>query len=90
MPKKLPVKYFPDGYIARITRKKLTASVEREAKRWSRPYFDTWEEAHEHLTNTAIERAGKIAKEYASAFRLFDRVRRMKPPSAAPTTEPNP
>jgi hypothetical protein len=77
MAKALPRKYFP-GYTARIYYRK----VDKWATMLKEPYFDTWEEAHNHMLEKAKCEVTNAEKALAAAKRHLKRVEAMKEPES--------
>lgn len=80
MSKPNPKKWF-SSHIAKISFRKVDKWAENFKK--YRPYFDTWEEAHQFMLERAKIDLAIAMKAAASAERHLKKVQAMKPPSEA-------
>ena len=72
-------KWFVNDYFARITLRKCDRNA--EFFKSVTPFFDTWEEAHQYLTNRAQDRLKKAKAELPAAERNIKRVAGLKTPN---------
>lgn len=82
MAKKLPLAFFPGYLMASIRHRTVDAWAERNARNFPNlyPYFDTWQEAHDHLSASAKKRLDAAKRELATAERHFTKVKAMVQP----------
>lgn len=78
MAKANPKAWFPNGYMARMSYK----SVGKHERAWSntRPYFDTWAEAHGWMLAVAEKRLKRAQADLKSATRYHAKVKAMSEP----------
>lgn len=77
-----PRYWYVNEYYARITLRKWSAWDDVGSSGLGRRYFQTWEEAHAHLTTKASERLKKAKAELPAAQRNIQRVANLKTPNA--------
>jgi F0F1-type ATP synthase gamma subunit len=73
-----PKKWFPWRYVARISLRKVDKWSERMSS--SQPYFDSWEEARDHMHRKATQRVRVANDELQAARRHLLKVEGLKPP----------
>jgi hypothetical protein len=83
-----PRKWFVNLYAAKITLRKVNKWDEFHAKHGAAHFFDTWEEAHAHLTAKASERLKKAKAELPAAQRNIQRVGNLKTPNVRGNRQP--
>jgi glutathione S-transferase len=76
----LPRKWFPGTWMAKAKFAKVDWWAEFHRKN-GHPYFDTWEEAHQHMVEKSKERLKRAQRELKSAEAFAKRVALMKPPA---------
>lgn len=77
MAKKLETKWFPSPWTATVKLKKVDRWA--ESFKAQTPYFDTWEEAHDHQMRCATTRLERARKELKSAERYAAKVAQLQP-----------
>ena len=76
-----PRKWFVNEYFGRITLRAVDGWAEYHQKMTGAHYFDTWEQAHAHLTEKVAKRLKKAKAELPAAKRAVERVANLKPPN---------
>ena len=76
-----PRYWYVNEYYARITLRKWSAWDDVGSSGLGRRYFETWEQAHEHLKAKAAERLKKAKAELPAAERNIQRVANLKTPN---------
>lgn len=86
MAKKLPKKWFPNSYIVSLRERKVDKWAEHFKEH--RPYFDTWQDAHQWMVSNGearIDEAKKnlerAKKELKSAERYLEKTQAMQEPT---------
>lgn len=77
-----PRKWFLNEYFGRITLRAVNGWDEIHQRTSGTHYFDTWEQAHAHLTELTARRLKKAKAELPAAKRAMLRVAALKPPNA--------
>jgi len=76
-----PRYWYVNEYFARITLRKWSGWDDAGGSGLGRRYFETWEQAHEHLKTKAAERLKKAKAELPAAQRSIQRVANLRPPN---------
>jgi hypothetical protein len=80
MPAKLPRKFFPEPFRAKISFRKVGKWEEVFAKRGNVPYFNTWEEARDYMGRTTMEKIKRLECDLARERRHLVRVESLVAP----------
>ncbi len=78
MAKANPKAFFP-GVVATISYKKVDAYAQRQAS--FKPFFDTWEEAHQFMLDRAMKKLELASRELERHRKRLASVLAMKPPA---------
>lgn len=76
-----PRKWFVNEYFGRITMRAVNGWDEIHQRTSGTQYFDTWEQAHAHLTERTAKRLKQAKAELPAAKRAVERVAGLKPPN---------